>query len=78
LSNGAGRRRIAGHGTTVQESEPVVKQYSQARKMMKSFSGGFLARNGKMKLPVSKGILKEYNADIRLARFGAKKSVLSA
>jgi len=30
----------------------LLKQYSQARKMMKSFSGGFLGKRlGKMKLP---------------------------
>ena len=44
IINGARRRRIAkGSGTTVQEVNQLLKQYAQARKMMKSFSGGFLA-----------------------------------
>jgi signal recognition particle subunit SRP54 len=54
IVNGSRRRRIArGSGTTVQEVNQLLKQYSQARKMMKSFSGGFLGKKlGKMKLPV--------------------------
>ena len=37
------RRRIArGSGTTVQEVNQLLKQYAQARKMMKTFSGGLL------------------------------------
>src|SRR5580704_4475562 len=54
LVNGSRRRRIAkGSGTSVQEVNQLLKQYSQARKMMKSFSGGFLGKKlGKMKLPV--------------------------
>src|SRR5229473_750146 len=41
IINGARRRRIAkGSGTSVQEVNTVLKQYSQARKMMKSISGG--------------------------------------
>src|ERR1700726_2611356 len=41
IVNGARRRRIAkGSGTSVQEVNTLLKQYSQARKMMKSFSGG--------------------------------------
>jgi signal recognition particle subunit SRP54 len=53
LVNGSRRRRIArGSGTTVQEVNQLLKQYSQMRKMMKSFSGGFLGRKlGKLKLP---------------------------
>ena len=53
IVNGSRRRRIArGSGTTVQEVNQLLKQYSQARKMMKSFSGGFLGKKlGKMKLP---------------------------
>ncbi len=53
LINGSRRRRIArGAGTTVQEVNNLLKQYSQMRKMMKSFSGGFLGKKlGKMKLP---------------------------
>src|SRR5208282_429309 len=40
LINGARRRRIArGSGTSVQEVNTLLKQYAQARKMMKSFSG---------------------------------------
>jgi signal recognition particle subunit SRP54 len=53
LINGSRRRRIArGSGTTVQEVNQLLKQYAQMRKMMKSFSGGFLGKKlGKMKLP---------------------------
>ena len=40
LINGSRRRRIAaGSGTTVQDINSLLKQYQQARKMMKSFSG---------------------------------------
>ncbi len=50
------RRRIAkGSGTSVQEVNQLLKQYAQARKMMKSFSGGMGGmmgkKLGKMKLP---------------------------
>ena len=53
IINGARRRRIAkGSGTSVQEVNQLLKQYAQARKMMKSFSGGMLGkRMGKFKLP---------------------------
>jgi signal recognition particle subunit SRP54 len=51
IINGARRRRIAkGSGTTVQEVNALLKQYAQARKMMKSFSGGLLGMGGK-KMP---------------------------
>jgi signal recognition particle subunit SRP54 len=54
IINGSRRRRIAkGSGTSVQEVNQLLKQYTQARKMMKSISGGFLGKKlGKMKLPV--------------------------
>jgi signal recognition particle subunit SRP54 len=54
IVNGSRRRRIAkGSGTSVQEVNQLLKQYAQARKMMKSFSGGFLGKKlGKFKLPV--------------------------
>ena len=54
IINGSRRRRIAkGSGTSVQEVNQLLKQYSQARKMMKSLSGGFLGKKmGKLKLPV--------------------------
>src|SRR5580693_9231635 len=59
IINGARRRRIAkGSGTTVQEVNTLLKQYAQARKMMKSFSGGggFLGKRlGKLKLPPGMG-----------------------
>jgi signal recognition particle subunit SRP54 len=59
LINGARRRRIAkGSGTSVQEVNTLLKQYAQARKMMKSFSGGggFLGKRlGKLKLPPGMG-----------------------
>lgn len=53
IINGARRRRIAkGSGTSVQEVNQLLKQYAQARKMMKSFSGGMLGKKlGKFKLP---------------------------
>ncbi len=54
IINGARRRRIAkGSGTTVQEVNALLKQYSQARKMMKTFSGGMLGK--KFKLPAGLG-----------------------
>jgi len=59
IINGARRRRIAkGSGTSVQEVNSLLKQYSQARKMMKSFTGGggFLGKRlGKLKLPMGFG-----------------------
>src|ERR1043166_5863107 len=53
IINGSRRRRIAkGSGTSVQEVNQLLKQYSQARKMMKTFSGGMMGKKlGKMKLP---------------------------
>jgi signal recognition particle subunit SRP54 len=55
IINGSRRRRIAkGSGTSVQDVNSLLKQYSQTRKMMKSFAGGggMLAKKlAKMKLP---------------------------
>ncbi len=53
IINGSRRRRIAkGSGTTVQEVNNLLKQYTQMRKMMKTFSGGFMGKKlAKMKLP---------------------------
>jgi signal recognition particle subunit SRP54 len=53
IINGSRRRRIAkGSGTSVQEVNQLLKQYGQAKKMMKTFSGGFMGKKlGKMKLP---------------------------
>jgi signal recognition particle subunit SRP54 len=53
IINGSRRRRIAkGSGTSVQEVNQLLKQYAEARKMMKSFSGGLMGKKlGKMKLP---------------------------
>jgi signal recognition particle subunit SRP54 len=53
IINGSRRRRIAkGSGTSVQDVNQLLKQYAQAKKMMKSFSGGFMGKKlGKMKLP---------------------------
>jgi len=43
IINGARRRRIAkGSGTSVQDVNGLLKQYTEARKMMKSFSGKLL------------------------------------
>ena len=55
IINGSRRRRIAkGSGTSVQDVNNLLKQYAQARKMMKSFIGqaGMLGKKmGKMKIP---------------------------
>ena len=53
IINGSRRKRIAkGSGTSAQEVNQLLKQYAQARKMMKSLSGGVLGKKfGKMKLP---------------------------
>jgi signal recognition particle subunit SRP54 len=53
IVNGSRRRRIAkGSGTTVQEVNQLLKQYAQARKMMKRFSGGFMGKRlSKLGLP---------------------------
>ena len=53
LINGSRRRRIArGSGTTVQEINQLLRNYTEMRKMMKSLTGGFLGRKlGKLKLP---------------------------
>jgi signal recognition particle subunit SRP54 len=49
IINGSRRRRIArGSGTTVQEVNSLLKQYAQARKMMKQFSGGLLGMGKKL------------------------------
>jgi signal recognition particle subunit SRP54 len=59
IINGARRRRIAkGSGASVQDVNNLLKQYAQARKMMKSFTGGggFLGKRlGKLKLPMGLG-----------------------
>ena len=57
LINGSRRRRIAkGSGTTVQQVNSLLKQYGQARKMMRGLTGGSLGkrmskRMAKMKMP---------------------------
>jgi len=53
IINGSRRRRIAmGSGTSVQDVNQLLKQYTQARKMMKSFSGGLMGKKmGKFKFP---------------------------
>ncbi len=55
IINGSRRRRIAkGSGTSVQDVNNLLKQYGQARKMMKSFSGsaGMLGKRlAKFKMP---------------------------
>ena len=62
IINGSRRRRIAkGSGTSVQEVNQLLKQYAQARKMMKSFSGGMLGKKlGKMKLPPGFPVRRRY------------------
>jgi signal recognition particle subunit SRP54 len=53
LINGSRRRRIAiGSGTSVQDVNNLLKQYAQARKMMKTFSGGLMGKKmGRFKMP---------------------------
>ncbi len=57
IINGSRRRRIAvGSGTNVQDVNNLLKQYGQARKMMKTFSGGLTGgmlgkKLGKLKMP---------------------------
>ena len=52
IINGSRRRRIArGSGTSVQEVNQLLKQYAQARKMMKAFSGGLMGGGKKLPLP---------------------------
>jgi signal recognition particle subunit SRP54 len=56
IINGSRRRRIArGSGATVQEVNQLLKQYAQARKMMKSLTGGMFGKKlpnlGNFKLP---------------------------
>ncbi|MBC8166184.1 MAG: signal recognition particle protein [Bryobacteraceae bacterium] len=49
IINGSRRRRISkGSGTSVQDVNQLLKQYAQARKMMKAFSGGMLGGGKKM------------------------------
>jgi signal recognition particle subunit SRP54 len=57
IINGSRRRRIArGSGTTVQQVNQLLKQYGQARKMMRTLSGGVMGKRmskklAKMKMP---------------------------
>jgi len=63
IVNGSRRRRIAkGSGASVQEVNNLLKQYAQARKMMKSFSGasGFFGKRlGKLNIPGLPGFGKQ-------------------
>jgi len=57
IINGSRRRRIAkGSGTSVQEVNRLLKQYAQARKMMKSLSGGFMGKKLGKRLAKMKGM----------------------
>jgi signal recognition particle subunit SRP54 len=50
--NGSRRKRIArGSGTSVQKVNQLLKQYVQARKMMKQMSGKMMGKLGRMKMP---------------------------
>ncbi|MCI0421052.1 MAG: signal recognition particle protein [Acidobacteria bacterium] len=50
IINGSRRKRIArGSGTSVQKVNQLLKQYVQARKMMKQMSSGMMGRLGRMK-----------------------------
>ncbi|MBM3797951.1 MAG: signal recognition particle protein [Acidobacteria bacterium] len=49
IINGSRRRRIAkGSGTSVQRVNDLLKQYGEARKMMKSLTGGLMGLGGMM------------------------------
>jgi signal recognition particle subunit SRP54 len=59
IINGARRRRIAkGSGTTVQDVNNLLKQYGEARKMMKSISGGIMGGGGKLGAMLGKKMAK--------------------
>jgi signal recognition particle subunit SRP54 len=63
IINGQRRRRIAkGSGTEVSDVNNLLKQYAQARKMMKSFQGGLasgaLKKGMKFKLPTMEDLAK--------------------
>ena len=50
--NGSRRKRIArGSGTSVQKVNQLLKQYVQARKMMRQMSGKMMGKLGRMKMP---------------------------
>ncbi len=52
IINGSRRKRIArGSGTSVQKVNQLLRQYVQARKMMKQMSSGMMGRLGKMRFP---------------------------
>jgi signal recognition particle subunit SRP54 len=52
IINGSRRKRIArGSGTSVQKVNQLLKQYVQARKMMKQMSSGMMGRMGRMRFP---------------------------
>ena len=52
ILNASRRRRIAaGSGTTVQDVNLLIKQFEQARTMMKSMMGGMKGKHGKMRMP---------------------------
>jgi len=54
IINGSRRRRIArGSGTSVQEVNSLLKQYAEARKMMRSLSGSLMGNS-----PLSKKLAK--------------------
>ncbi len=54
--NASRKRRIAaGSGTTVQEVNLLLKQYEQARDMMKQVLGGGKRNRGKMRFPFARG-----------------------
>jgi signal recognition particle subunit SRP54 len=57
IINGKRRKRIArGSGTTVQQVNQVLKQYVQARKMMKTLGRSLWGRAaGAVKMPAASG-----------------------
>ncbi|WP_031498592.1 signal recognition particle protein [Bryobacter aggregatus] len=59
IINGARRRRIAkGSGTEVQDVNNLLKQYTQARKMMKSLTDSFGGMGGKLGGSMAKRLAK--------------------
>ena len=68
IINGNRRRRIAkGSGTTVNDVNNLLKQYTQMRKMMKSFSSAFGGMGGGL----AKGLLGKKLSKLGLDKPGA-------
>jgi len=52
ILNASRRKRIAaGSGTTVQDVNALIRQFEQAKDMMKRMTSGKFMRKGKMRMP---------------------------